>query len=123
MSRLAFLIAMTGDYIHKGYRHVDEVAKALGKWKAPMGVFAVLGNHDFSVRNASGWRRHRGLHKAVADALESHGVRVLRNESAIVQRAGAMLQLAGIDDLWSGECDPDAATRVMRKVAASGVGP
>jgi predicted MPP superfamily phosphohydrolase len=105
------LIAMTGDYIHKGYRHVDEVAKALGKLKAPMGVFAVLGNHDFSVRNASGWRRHKGLHKAVADALQSHGVRVLRNESAVVQRAGAMLQLAGIDDLWSGECDPDAALK------------
>lgn len=105
------LIALTGDFVHKGYRHIDEVARSLGRLRAPLGVFAVLGNHDFSVRNALGWRRHRGLHKAVTEALESHGVRVLRNESAVIKRDGASLQVAGIDDLWSGECDPDAALK------------
>jgi predicted MPP superfamily phosphohydrolase len=105
------LIALTGDFVHKGYQHVESVARSLSHLSAPLGVYAVLGNHDFSVRNASGFRRHRGLHKAVAGALESHGVRVLRNESAIVRRAGAKLQVAGIDDLWSGECDPKSALR------------
>jgi predicted MPP superfamily phosphohydrolase len=72
-------------------------------------VFAVLGNHDFSVRNALGLRRHRGLHQAITDALADRGIRVLRNESEIVVRSGARLQVAGIDDLWSGECNPAAA--------------
>ena len=49
----------------------------LGKLRCPMGVFAVLGNHDFSVRNALGIRRHQHLHRAVADALRNEGIRVL----------------------------------------------
>jgi uncharacterized protein len=105
------LIALTGDFVHKGYRHVDDVAKALGRLRAPLGVFAVLGNHDFSVRNALGWRRYRGLHKAVADSLTRRGVHVLRNESVVIERRGVRLQVAGIDDLWSGECDPAGALR------------
>jgi predicted MPP superfamily phosphohydrolase len=103
------LIALTGDFVHKGYRHVKDVARALAALRASLGVYAVLGNHDFSVRNALGWRRHRGLHQAVGDALSDRGIRVLRNESEVVNRAGASFQVAGIDDLWSGECDPAGA--------------
>jgi len=87
------------------------VARALGRLRAPLGVFAVLGNHDFSVRNALGWRRYRGLHKAVADSLARRGIHVLRNESVVIERRGVRLQVAGIDDLWSGECDPAGALR------------
>lgn len=105
------LIALTGDFVHKGYRHVHDVARALESLKAPLGTFAVLGNHDFSVRNALGWRRHRGLHQAVTDSLETRGIRVLRNTSAIVDHRGTPFQIAGIDDLWSGECDPAAALK------------
>lgn len=108
------LIALTGDFVHKGYSHVADVASQLGRLRAPLGVYAVLGNHDFSVRNAMGWRRHKGLHSAVADALSAQGVRVLRNESLDLERDGAKIHLAGIDDLWSGECNPvDALQGLM----------
>jgi predicted MPP superfamily phosphohydrolase len=103
------LIALTGDFVHKGYRHVSAAAKLFRHLKAPLGVFAVLGNHDFSVRNALGIRRHPRLHEAVADALGSEGVRVLRNESVRHERAGGGLIVAGVDDLWSRESDPAAA--------------
>ena len=103
------LIVVTGDFIHKGYRHVDAAAEAVSRLKAPLGVYAVLGNHDFSVRNALGFRRYRGLHRAVADALAGRGVRVLRNETVRLEREGAGLFLSGLDDLWSRECNPDAA--------------
>jgi uncharacterized protein len=105
------LIALTGDFVHKGYDHIDDVAAALSRLRAPLGVYAVLGNHDFSVRNALGLRRYRGLHQAVAAALETRGIQVLRNESVVVKKAGKPFQVAGIDDLWSGECDPSAALR------------
>jgi predicted MPP superfamily phosphohydrolase len=117
------LIALTGDYIHKGYGHVDSVAKSLGRLKAPLGTFAVLGNHDFSVRNALGLRRYPGLHQAIADALNNEGIRVLRNENVTLMREDSKLLLAGIDDLWSGECDPtnalkDICVKVPRLVLA-----
>jgi predicted MPP superfamily phosphohydrolase len=105
----ADLVVLTGDFVHKGYRHVAAVADVLGRLRAPFGVFAVLGNHDFSVRNALGMRRYRYLHRAVTDALRGRGIRVLKNESVSLLREGACLHLSGVDDLWSRVCDLDRA--------------
>lgn len=103
------LIALTGDFVHKGYRHVEASAKLFGQITSPLGVYAVLGNHDFSVRNALGIRRHPGLHQAIATALEANGVTVLRNQARRLERGGEGLVIAGIDDLWSKEADADKA--------------
>jgi predicted MPP superfamily phosphohydrolase len=103
------IIALTGDYIDRGPAHVRTAAKLFRGLKAPLGVFAVLGNHDFSVHTARGVRRHPELHREVADALGTEGVTVLRNRTVRVERDGAGLLVAGVDDLWSGESDPDAA--------------
>jgi len=107
------LIAITGDFVHKGYKHVERAARLVGRLSAPMGVFAVLGNHDFSVRNALGIRRYPALHRAIADALTAQGIRVLRNETLTLEREGAPLNLCGLDDLWSRECDPDRAMQSL----------
>src|SRR5207302_11104705 len=53
------LVVLTGDFVHRGYKYVNAAARQLGRLSAPHGVFAVLGNHDFSVRNALGFRRYR----------------------------------------------------------------
>jgi predicted MPP superfamily phosphohydrolase len=103
------LIALTGDFVHKGYQHVKSAARLFRNLRAPLGVFAVLGNHDFSVRNAMGIRRHRGLHQAITDALETEGISVLRNRAVRLERPEGGLVVAGIDDLWSRESDPHAA--------------
>src|SRR5262249_41583020 len=75
----ADLVVLTGDFIHHGFKYIDPIANLLGQLSAPFGVYAVLGNHDFSVRNALGIRRFRSLHQAVAGALTTRGIRVLRN--------------------------------------------
>ena len=103
------VIVLTGDFIHKGFHHIDRVARILGQLHAPLGVYAVLGNHDFSVRNALGYRRHQHLHRSVADALISHGIRVLQNETVPLARGQDTLYLAGVDDLWSRVCDLEQA--------------
>lgn len=103
------MVVLTGDFVHKGYHYVERVAQILGGLKAPAGVFAVLGNHDFSVRNALGLRRYRHLHRAVARALSDQGIRVLQNETVPIRRGEAVLHLAGVEDLWSRSCDLDRA--------------
>ncbi len=102
-------ILLTGDFIHKGFKYVERVARVLGRLRAPHGVYAVLGNHDFSVRNALGLRRYPRLHQAVADALTAEGIRVLRNETVRLQRGPSALHLTGVEDLWSRVCDLDRA--------------
>jgi hypothetical protein len=103
------VIVVTGDFIHHGYRHIPQAAAHVRRLSAPNGVFAVLGNHDYSIRNALGLRRHRHLHQAVADALAAEGMRVLRNETVPLQRDGCSVDLIGVDDLWSRTCDLDRA--------------
>ena len=99
------VVVLTGDFVHKGFRHVAQVAQVLGRLRSPHGVFAVLGNHDFSVRNSLGIRRHQHLHQAVSDALQGQGIRVLQNQTEVLTRDGHDLYLAGVEDLWSRVCD------------------
>jgi predicted MPP superfamily phosphohydrolase len=103
------VIALTGDFIDRGPRHVEQAARLFRGLRAPLGVYAVLGNHDFSVHNGRGVRRHPNLHRAIAVALGAAGVTVLRNQAIRIDREGAGLVVAGIDDLWSRECNPRAA--------------
>jgi len=108
-SQEADVIVLTGDFVHKGYRYVDRIARILGKLSSPHGVYAVLGNHDYSVRNAYGFRRYRHLHRAVAEALTAEGIRVLHNETVHLERGSSGLNLIGVNDLWSRMCDLDRA--------------
>ena len=108
------VVVLTGDFIHKGFQHIDRVARILGQLRAPMGVFAVLGNHDFSVRNALGIRRHKHLHRFVADALAAQGIRVMQNQTHHLLRGDHVVYLTGVDDLWSRVCDLDQAFAGLR---------
>ncbi|HTI50792.1 MAG TPA: metallophosphoesterase [Planctomycetaceae bacterium] len=103
------LIALTGDYVHKGHRYVEGIAELLSGLSAPLGVYAVLGNHDHAVRNALGFRRYPKLHQRIVDALIQRGIRVLHNELLTVELDGLRYQISGVDDLWSRRCRPDVA--------------
>lgn len=103
------LVVLTGDFIHHGYKYVEHVAQTLSRLTAPDGVYAVLGNHDFSVRNALGFRRYRHLHRAITHALTERGIRVLHNQAVRLVRDRHSVQLVGVADLWSRVCDLDQA--------------
>src|SRR5574337_1901245 len=62
------LIALTGDYVTFSPTYIWPVARALGKLRARLGVFAVLGNHDFQVDADE-----------ITRALRAQRIRVLRN--------------------------------------------
>jgi uncharacterized protein len=105
----ADVVVLTGDFVHHGFNYIERVADTLSRLSAPQGVYAVLGNHDFSVRNALGFRRYRHLHRAVARSLTSRGIHVLHNEMVEIDRGGHVLYLVGVEDLWSRTCDLDQA--------------
>lgn len=107
------LVALTGDYIHKGPRFVDRIAELLSQLTAPLGVYAVLGNHDHAIRNALGLRSYPRLHRKIAESLERHGIKVLHNELLTLEHAGCRWQISGVDDLWSRRCRPDLALAAL----------
>lgn len=79
------LIVVTGDLVDGNARHVERLLPFLRQLKAPLGVFAVTGNHEF----------YAGLEPSVR-LLREAGFTVLRDENVEV-RPG--LVLAGVDDL------------------------
>jgi hypothetical protein len=83
------LVALTGDYVTLSPSYIWPAARALGKLRARLGVFAVLGNHDFQAGALEMTR-----------ALREQRIRVLRNSRIALRRRSSILWVAGVDDLW-----------------------
>ncbi len=91
-------MALTGDYVTLSRDYIWPLAQALGKLRARLGIFAVLGNHDFQVDPGE-----------VTRALRAQRIRVLRNSHYPLRSRSATLWVVGIDDLWWQADDLDAA--------------
>jgi len=85
-----------------------DVARELSGLRAPLGVFAALGNHD-------GWWGAA----EVRAALEAEGIVVLEDASLAITRGECSFTLVGISDLWTGAHRVDAAFRGVDADAAT----
>jgi predicted MPP superfamily phosphohydrolase len=92
------LLAITGDMAGKR-KSIPEIAALFRRLRAPLGVYAVPGNHDY-------WE---GLADINA-ALSVVGIPLLLNQSRRLRWNGVDFWLAGVDDIWDGQLD-FAATR------------
>jgi hypothetical protein len=81
------MVALTGDFITYSRASIEPVAEMLGELRAPAGVVAVLGNHDFRVDA-----------NVIARALRNRGIEVLRNRHILLCKGGDTLPVAGVDD-------------------------
>lgn len=106
------LTLLTGDYIHRTPETAeDSIALLAPLAKAGFGAAAVLGNHDYEFQSTD---------KAITRAFERHGATVLTNRHIYLTPQGLrakpapgqpVLCVAGVDDLWRGNPDIDAALR------------
>lgn len=94
----ADLVALTGDYVTSGVEFHAAIAGVLSGLRARDGVVAVMGNHDYF-----------GDGEALVTLLREAGLEVLRNERTMVERAGARLAVAGVDDTWTRRADVERA--------------
>lgn len=103
------LVVLTGDFVSVPVfgSHKIEPATAdpaelcahlLAGLRSRFGSWAILGNHDvFSDATV------------VTDSLSSAGIQVLRNQAAPVEKDGARLWLAGVNDVLAAAADVDQA--------------
>jgi predicted MPP superfamily phosphohydrolase len=94
------VVAITGDLVDGDVPTLADAVAPLAALRARHGVFFSTGNHEY-YSGVDPWLAHlRGL-----------GVRVLRNERVEIERGGARLAVAGVDDAgasrWPGH-GPDA---------------
>jgi predicted MPP superfamily phosphohydrolase len=80
-------------------------AKALSKLKAPFGVHAVLGNHDW-WEDREVQRRRKGP-IAAGLALEDAGIPVYENKAVRFVKDGQPFWIAGLGDQWAFWPNPD----------------
>ncbi len=95
--------ALVGDFAHNGMHTIEQLPpclEALSQLKAPLGVFAVPGNHDM---------QHRGA--VYREVMAATPLTDLTNCSIRLTVSGEHLWLAGVDDLWWGKPDQTAALR------------
>ena len=95
------IVVMLGDYV-AGHRKVTrfipdaEWARVLAGLKAPLGVHAVLGNHDW-WEDKTVQREGQGLPSA-GRALEAAGIPVYENDARKISKNGRSFWIAGLGD-------------------------
>jgi predicted MPP superfamily phosphohydrolase len=94
------LILLTGDYVSSDPQDIAPCAQILAPLKAPLGVFAILGNHDYYT-DGTAVKRH----------LAELGFHVLLNRS--IQLANG-LRIVGLDDDRYHHTDVAQAFREVR---------
>lgn len=95
------LILFTGDLVNDRATEMEEYKHVFSKLKAPLGVYATLGNHDY------GDYVHWDSAEVKAANLESlksvhgdMGWRLLMNEHVVLEKNGQQIALLGIEN-WS----------------------
>ncbi|MBL8769407.1 MAG: metallophosphoesterase [Planctomycetes bacterium] len=97
------LVLLAGDFVIHDviggtFVEPEAIARELARLEAPLGVFAVLGNHDWWLSATR-----------VREALETHGIAVIDDRAARLTWKDATFYLAGISDYWEGPHDVRAA--------------
>ena len=93
------VILLGGDFLHEKAKDLPKL-EPIKEFRAPLGVFAILGNHDEyrASKEAHAW-------------ISSSGIPLLENRSVRVARVDGEIAVAGADDDWYGETDLEAAFR------------
>ncbi len=84
------LIVVPGDFVTSLTKEIYSLAESFSELKAPYGVYGCLGNHDFFATVDP---------DEITKRLEDSGMKMLRNDSVIIEFKGEKLALLGVDDI------------------------
>lgn len=95
------LIVFTGDLVNNLAEEMKDYVDVFGQLKAPMGVYSVLGNHDYGdyVRWETPAEKRANL-QALINTHAKMGWRLLMNEHVALEKDGEKIALLGIEN-WS----------------------
>ncbi len=109
------VVLLLGDFVIQGvlggqFVEPEAIADRLAQLQAPLGVYGVLGNHDWWFDGAR-----------VRAALEAENILVLEDSANRLRSASCDVWVVGITDFWEGEHDvtkaiaevPDGAPMIL----------
>lgn len=96
------IVFFTGDLVNNVAEEALPFQKILSKIKAPMGVYSILGNHDYGdyVEWKSAEEKQNNLNRLI-DFQKQLGWDILLNEHRIIERNGEKIAIIGVEN-WGG---------------------
>jgi predicted MPP superfamily phosphohydrolase len=101
MELKADLIALTGDFLSVHSLYAGSLIELLKGLHAPLGVYAVLGNHDIWVRGQ----------KALQEGFRRIGIELLVNRAVKLLHRNTEFWVVGVDDWMAGSPDLEEALK------------
>lgn len=101
MAQQADLILFTGDLVNDRSVEMEEYMDVFNRFKAPLGVFSILGNHDYGdyATWPSAKAKEENLNRL--KQMETQlGWKLLMNEHVVLEREGQQIALLGVEN-WS----------------------
>jgi predicted MPP superfamily phosphohydrolase len=91
----ADLVLLGGDYVYGGTEYEAPCFAQLARLEAPLGRYAVLGNHDYGPPDSE----EGGPEDAIAAAAEAD-ITLLANQAVWLEKEGQRIRLGGVVDFW-----------------------
>lgn len=95
----ADLIVFTGDLVNNRAVEIEPFVKYFSELSAPYGKFAVLGNHDYG--HYVKWKDESAKKENLEILFKHHesmGFQLMKNESVMIEKNGAKIRLAGVEN-------------------------
>ncbi len=93
------MMLFTGDMVNERANEIDPYVPYFNALQAPMGKFAVLGNHDYGFgRTFANQDDQDKNHQEVRQRYGAAGFRLLNNESVKIEKDGASIRLIGVEN-------------------------
>ena len=99
LRELPDLVFFTGDLVNRQTDEIKEYFSVFDKVKAPLGVFSILGNHDYGEYRS--WSSPEAKQQDFNNMLLAHkelGWDLLRNENRILKEGQDSLAILGVEN-------------------------
>ncbi|MCL4506837.1 MAG: metallophosphoesterase [Chloroflexi bacterium] len=110
MSMRPDVVTLTGDFVMSQWLAESAGAALRDVAAAPLGAFAVLGNHDH-------WNDAAAVTRGLETGFAGAGIQILFNERRILSVRGTPLHVVGVDDVWEQKADLSTALRGLPRDA------
>jgi predicted MPP superfamily phosphohydrolase len=91
------LVLLGGDYVFAETEYAASCFEELAGLQAPLGSYAVLGNHDYGEHDSDGEDP-----TPVVEAIQEADITLLDNQGVWIEQAGAQIRLGGVSDYSMG---------------------
>jgi uncharacterized protein len=87
------LVLLGGDYVYLGTRYASSCFAELKNLEAPLGIYAVLGNHDYGD-----YTKGEDGPNPVVQAIKAAGITLLRDDAVWIKKGSERIRLGGVSD-------------------------